>query len=145
MFNVFYPPKARSPITETVGQIEFDTATIEVLNGDVLPDAPNMLTLGGGEDSETVYYGSKVGGTLTDLIRGFDPPGSEKMWPDGTKVARVLTAQDLFALQEAHAGHLVNYGDPHEYEDISTDPDFVGVRYKLVIEAGVPFMEVTES
>jgi len=145
MYNVFYPPKARSPITELSAQLEVDGNTIEVINGDALPDAPNKVTLGGGEDSETVYYGSKDGGTLTDLIRGFDPPNSEKMWPEGTKAARVLTAQDIAALQEAHDAHLANNDDPHEYEDISADPDYDGVKYKLVVEEGVPYLEVTES
>lgn len=145
MYNVFYPPKARSPITELAAQLEIDGDTIELINGDVLPDAPNKVTLGGGEDSETVYYGAKDGGTLTDLIRGFDPPGSEKMWPAGTKAARVLTAQDISAIHNAHEEHLANHDDPHEYEDVSDHEDYDGVKYKLVVEEGVPYLEVTES
>ena len=145
MYNVFYPPKARSPITEIVAQIEADSTEIEVVNIAALPDAPNKATLGGGEDSETVYYGAINGNILTDLIRGFDPTGSAKMWPAGTKVARVLAAQDIAAIHNAHNEHLANNDDPHEFEDVSADPDYDGVKYKLVVEGGVPFLEVTES
>ena len=145
MYNAFYPPKARSPITELNGSIEAGDTTITLLDASKLPDAPNKATLGGGEDSETILYDGKDGNNLTGVTRGFDPPGSQKAWATETKVARVLTAQDIDALQTAHADHLNDNIDPHEYEDASNHIDFTGVKYKIVIEDGMPYMEVTES
>ena len=145
MFNTFYPPKARSPITELASQIEVDTTTIEVLNGGALPDAPNKATIGAGPDSETVYYANKDGNNLLDVTRGFEPEGSQKTWPEGTKVARVLTAQDIRALQEAISDHLEDFEQPHEYEDISDHEDYDGVKYRLIVDQGEAYLEVTES
>jgi len=145
MYNTFYPPKARSPITELAQQIEPDDTMFDVINGGALPDAPNKCTIGAGEDSETVLYKQKDGNTLSDVTRGFEPSGSQKTWPEGTKVARVLTAQDIAVLQETLDEHLTDYEEPHEYEDVSDDPDYEGVKYRLVVEKGEAFLEVTES
>lgn len=145
MYNAFYPPKARSPITELDGSIESGDTEILLLDASKLPDAPNKATIGGGEDSETILYTGKNGNQLTGVTRGFDPPGSQKAWATETKVARVLTAQDIDALQTAHADHVANNDDPHEYEDVSNHVDFTGVKYKIVVEDGVPYMEVTVS
>ena len=41
--------------------------------------------------------------------------------------------------------HLSDYATPHIYQDISTNPDFAGVKYKLVIEEGNAYLEVVEA
>lgn len=41
--------------------------------------------------------------------------------------------------------HVTNYDDPHLYEDVSSSTDWVGVKYKLVVDEGAAFFEVVES
>lgn len=40
--------------------------------------------------------------------------------------------------------HLSDYATPHQYKDEGVDPEFVGVKYRLVMINGQAFMEVTE-
>ena len=40
--------------------------------------------------------------------------------------------------------HLADYATPHKYEDEGQDPNWSGVRYRLVMINGEPFMEVVE-
>jgi hypothetical protein len=42
------------------------------------------------------------------------------------------------------AGHIVNTTSPHLYQDAGIDPDFTGVKYRLVVVNGKAFMEVVE-
>ena len=49
------------------------------------------------------------------------------------------------AVQAALDAHLSDYATPHIYQDISTNPDFAGVKYKLVIEEGKAYLEVVEA
>jgi microcystin-dependent protein len=105
MTTGFYPPMPRSPVTELSAGIDAVETDVPVVNAAKLPAAPNVATIGGGEDdSETVKYTGKTGNTLTGCTRGFDPAGSAKAWDSGTAVARVITAQDIEALQDAVAG-----------------------------------------
>jgi hypothetical protein len=103
MTTGFYPPLARSPSTELSAGIDNSVTTVPVVNAGNLPAAPNVCTIGGGADSETIKYTGKAGNDLTGCTRGFDPAGSAKAWDSGTPVARVLTAQDLEVLQNAIA------------------------------------------
>jgi microcystin-dependent protein len=105
MTTGFYPPMPRSPVTELSAGIDAVETDVPVVNAAKLPAAPNVATIGGGEDdSETVKYTGKTGNTLTGCTRGFDPAGSAKAWDSGTAVARVITSQDIEALQDAVAG-----------------------------------------
>lgn len=40
--------------------------------------------------------------------------------------------------------HLADYVSPHQYLDEGTDPDWVGVKYRIVNINGEPFLEVVE-
>ncbi len=93
----------RSPVTQLQGGIDQAVNEIVVANASLLPDAPNIATIGGGDDSETIRYTGKNDetNTLTGVTRGFDPPDSEQGWDDGTRIARVLTAQDITVMQNA--------------------------------------------
>ena len=101
MTTGFYPPMPRSPVTELSAGIDAIDTDVPVVNAGVLPAAPNVATIGTGDDSETVKYTGKTGNTLTGCTRGFDPAGSAKAWDSGTAVARVLTSQDISVLQDA--------------------------------------------
>lgn len=92
-----YPPQALSPATTTSGAVTTSSTTVSVLNGSVLPDAPNLLTFGGEtENPETVLMTAKNGNTLT-IQRGVQ--GSARAWPAGSTIARLFTAKDLLDLQ----------------------------------------------
>ncbi len=111
MATNFYPPMARSPVTELSAGIDAIDTDIPVVNAARLPAGPNKATIGGGEDSETVRYTDKAGNTLTGCTRGFDPAGSAKAWDSGTAVARVLTAQDITVLQGSVSNNANDIGD----------------------------------
>jgi hypothetical protein len=59
---------------------------------------------------------------------------------DGVSVENFLNenAQDL-------TDHKEDTINPHSYEDVGTDPDFIGVKYRLVVINGKTFMEVVEA
>ena len=54
-----------------------------------------------------------------------------------------FSAGDFVALVVNADG--VKEGEVKEWEDKSTDPDWEGVKYKIVVEEGETFLEVTDS
>ena len=93
-----YPGKVNSPQTTLVDEINNTTTMITVTNASVLPDAPNIVTLGSDEDAETVLYTAVVGNVLGGITRGFQ--GTAKAWPIDTPVARLFTEYDYRALSK---------------------------------------------
>lgn len=93
-----YAPQNNSPIARTSGTISSSATTITVNDGSILPQAPNVLTLGTGEDAELVLMTAKASNILT-VERGFNGT-TAKEWSEGTAVYRAITAQDISALQE---------------------------------------------
>ena len=92
-----YPAMANSPSTVLFYSIDSSTDVIMVADGDKLPDAPNIATIGTGEDAETIFYANKGGNALTDVTRGFQ--GTAKEWLGGTPIARYFTAYDYDSLR----------------------------------------------
>lgn len=92
-----YPAVANSPLTELAQDIDGTQTTFDILDGSVLAEAPNLATIGMGEDSETILYGSKVGNTLSEITRGFQ--GTAKAWTTTESVCRLFTAYDYDALR----------------------------------------------
>lgn len=99
-----YPPMPRSPVTYLDEAIDENVTTIAVDDVSKLPDPPNIVTIGDGEDSETIRYGGKAGNNLVSVTRGFE--GAAKTWNSGTPLANVLCAQHIRAMQD----HLVPTG-----------------------------------
>lgn len=99
-----YPPIINSPTTQLANAIDSTTTSIEVVDGARLPDAPNICTIGRGENPETILYATKVGNVLSGITRGFQ--GVAQNWQAGTQVARLFTAYDLESLQQNHKTHL---------------------------------------
>lgn len=85
-----------SPVTELLFDIDSTQTEISIADTSKLPDAPNLATIGVGEDAETVLYLSKDSTRLLDVTRGFQ--GKAQEWLVGTPVARVFTAYDYEAL-----------------------------------------------
>jgi hypothetical protein len=110
-----YPGIAGSPITYLAGDISAGQTTIAVGDDTALPDAPNLCTIGFGENIETIRYGAKSNGVLSDVTRGIE--GTPRAWPSGTEVARFFTAYDHNAIIEAHKTHVAeNITDAHGFE-----------------------------
>lgn len=87
-----YTGMAGSPITYLTGAMTAAQTTATVSDGTALPEAPNLCTIGFGENIETIRYGAKVGNNLSDITRGIE--GIPQAWDVGTEVARFFTAYD---------------------------------------------------
>lgn len=95
--ETMYAPQVNSPATTLSANISSSATSISVLNGSVLPAAPNLLVIGGDTDSaETVRMTAKSGNTLT-VVRGVQ--GTAKSWSTGALIARLFTAKDLSDVQ----------------------------------------------
>ena len=92
-----YAPQNNSPHTALAAGITNSATTISVVSGSVLPDAPNVLTIGVGEDAELVLMSAKSGNSLT-VTRGYNGT-TAKAWDSGEWIYRGITAQDISALQ----------------------------------------------
>ncbi len=97
--KTMYPGMPNSPTTELAAAITASQTTATVLNGAVLPDAPNLAVIGGeGELAETILYTSKSGNTLSGITRGLQ--GSARAWSAGTGISRNFTEVDYAAMIE---------------------------------------------
>lgn len=94
-----YSAIANSPGTELSAAITATTTTIPVLSGSILPDGPNIITIGVDETSETVLYTSKSGNSLIGCTRGFGGT-TAKSWAAASRVARYYTAYDHEAFRK---------------------------------------------
>lgn len=115
--QIMYKGKVNSPHTMLVNAINSTQTSIEVIDSNVLPDAPNICTIGVGVDAETVAYTSIAGNILT-VERGFQGVALE--WEAGTVVARNFTEYDYEALRSNIDEHLA---------DIANEEGRHGMRY----------------
>lgn len=93
-----YPAQVNSPLTFLTSAIDSTQTTITVNDATKLPTAPNIATIGTGENAETILYTGKSGNDLTGVTRGFE--GTAKAWGTNTAIARVFTAYDYNAMKE---------------------------------------------
>ena len=94
-----YPAQANSPETSLSGALTAASTTVNVVDGSVLPDAPNLLTIGAdGSTAETVLMTAKDGNTLT-VTRAQDGT-TARAWSAGDVIGRYFTAADQTAIQE---------------------------------------------
>ena len=87
-----YPAQVNSPLTFLASAIDSTQTTITVNDATKLPAAPNIATIGTGENAETILYTGKSGNDLTGVTRGFE--GTAQSWGINTAIARVFTAYD---------------------------------------------------
>lgn len=125
--QTMYPPQNNGISTELTSSINAAATSITVVDASVLPAPPNVLSLGGGDDTELVKFVSVTGNILT-VERGFNGT-TAKAWDAETKIYRGIQAQDVSALQanvntvngkaDAHASrHGTGGADPISPSDI---------------------------
>ena len=94
-----YPPQANTPETSLSGAMTAAGTTVNVVDGTMLPDAPNLLTIGAdGSTAETVLMTAKNGNVLT-VVRGQDGT-TARAWSAGDVIGRYFTAADQKAMQD---------------------------------------------
>ena len=109
-----YPAQANSPETTLAGSLSATSTSATVLDGSVLPDAPNYLTIGADTTSaETVLMTAKSGNVLT-ITRGQNGTAA-RAWDKGDIIARYFTAADHDAIRENISR--LNNGKPDKVED----------------------------
>lgn len=106
-----YKGIAGSPITYLAADISANQTTISIADDSALPDAPNIATIGYGEQLETIKYETKSNGVLQNVTRGIE--GTPRAWPAGTEVARFFTAYDHNAIIENFNSHLAESAKKH--------------------------------
>lgn len=83
-----------SPVSTIVNDISAADTTIEIEEANSkLPPAPNIATIGTGEDSELVLYTAIGTSAISGVTRGFNGTVA-KGWLAGTSVYRAFTAYD---------------------------------------------------
>lgn len=94
-----YPAQANSPETSLTGALTAAGTTVNVVDGSVLPEAPNLLTIGAdGSTAETVLMTAKSGNVLT--VTRAQNGTTARAWSAGDVIARYFTAADQTAMQE---------------------------------------------
>ena len=94
-----YPAQANSPETSLSGALTAAGTTVNVVDGSVLPEAPNLLTIGAdGSTAETVLMTAKNGNVLT--VTRAQNGTTARAWSAGDVKARYFTAADQTAMQE---------------------------------------------
>ena len=97
--KTMYPAQANTPETTLAGALTTSDTSVTVLDGSILPDAPNLLTIGADTTTaETVLMTAKDGNVLT-IERGYDGT-SPRSWTKGDIIGRYFTAADQTAIQE---------------------------------------------
>ena len=94
-----YPAQANSPETSLSGALTAAGTTVNVVDGSVLPEAPNLLTIGADcSTAETVLMTAKNGNVLT--VTRAQNGTTARSWSAGDVIARYFTAADQTAMQE---------------------------------------------
>ena len=94
-----YPAINNSPQTSLAASLSASATSISLLDASVLPDAPNLCTIGTGDDAEVVLYTTKIGNVLSGVTRGYFGT-TPKAWAANTAVYRGITAYDHEAFRK---------------------------------------------
>lgn len=86
-----YRAKVNSPSTTISVGIDAVTTSITVADASVLPTAPNLLSIGLGDTTETCLY-TAIAGNMITVQRGFE--GIAKAWNIGDLIERCFTSYD---------------------------------------------------
>ncbi len=100
-----YPGQFGSPSTSLADNIDSLVKTIPVTNAAVLPDAPNVATIGAGDTLEVILYTGKSGNNLTGVTRGFGGSAAQS-WDSGEEIGRFYTTYDHNAFRTNIIDHV---------------------------------------
>jgi len=90
--NTMYPGIDNSPKTTITLALAAADTSIAIENTAVLPDAPNLATIGTGDNAEVILYNAIEGNVLTGCVRGVG--GTARVWSAGTNIYRAYTNKD---------------------------------------------------
>jgi hypothetical protein len=90
---VMYPAKSNSPKTVLSSAVTASAATIYVADVSVFPEAPNLATIGSGDNAEVILYTSIGTGSLTGCTRGISGT-TASIWAADSEIGRYFTAYD---------------------------------------------------
>ena len=93
-----YPPQNNSPYTTLEAAIGGGETSVTVADASVLPEAPNLLTIGTEENAEVVLMTAKTGNILTVQRGVYGTTAGE--WGKDERIYRAITAKDLGDLQD---------------------------------------------
>lgn len=93
-----YPPQNNSPYTTLEAAIGAGETSVTVADASVLPEAPNLLTIGTEENAEVVLMTAKTGNILTVQRGVYGTTAGE--WGQSERIYRAITAKDLGDLQD---------------------------------------------
>ena len=93
-----YPPQNNSPYTTLEAAIGAGETSVTVADASVLPEAPNLLTIGTDENAEVVLMTAKTGNILTVQRGIYGTTAGE--WGQSERIYRAITAKDLGDLQD---------------------------------------------
>lgn len=96
--TTMYAGVNNSPQTDLTADITASDTTITVSNAAVFPAAPNLATIGNGDNAEVIRYNGISGNSLTGCERGFDGT-TASVWETGTLISREITKYDLDTLK----------------------------------------------
>ena len=118
-----YVGKNNSPETILSNDISATATIIPLASIAGLPPAPNLCTIGEGDDAEVVRYNSISGQSLTGCERGFGGT-TAKLWIKGEVVARCYTEYD-------HEAFIANI------RELQADVKRYGVKFTGSVSKGV--------
>ena len=91
--ETMYKGKSNSLQTSLTESISAETTTIPVANINAFPEAPNLATIGSGDNAEVIRYNGIDGARLTGCERGFGGT-TASVWETGSPIYRAYTAHD---------------------------------------------------
>ncbi len=96
-----YPGINNSVPTSLAVALAANEEIITLVNGEHLPQGPNLATLGEDDGAELIYYNAKNGNSLLGVLRGFHGTVAQA-WPVGSLVYRAYSTVD----QDAFIGNI---------------------------------------
>ncbi|MBQ6621538.1 MAG: hypothetical protein IJH75_01725 [Mogibacterium sp.] len=139
-FETMYAPSNNGPVTTLADALGVGETQMTVDDVSGLPAAPNVLTIGTGDDAELVLY-TNIAGSILTISRGFNGT-TAKAWTEGTQVGRFITAQDMSAVQH-NIDELddikSNTGHTHAESDVtSLTTDLAALEGRDIIRVSIP-------
>ena len=132
-----------SPITTLSVGIDDSVTIISVTDASKLATAPNLATIGGGVNAETIKYTGISGNDLTGVTRGFQ--GIASAWDSGISIMRAFTAYD----HDTFKNNIEDLNAEITLHQNNTDPHPLQTtvnmsNYKIIFDSTTNSLEILE-